>query len=1702
MFECLQNIIITYAGTGIAGTSGDGGAAASAQLSCLGGVAVDISGNLYIAGNDIYNKVRKVNIAGIITTFAGTGIAGSSGDGNAATSAQLNYPAGIALDISGNVFIADRYNNKIRKVSSAGIITTYAGIGGLFGSSGDGGAATLAQLYWPSGVALDIFGNVYIVDEGNQKIRKVSSAGIVTTFAGTGYGANVYPLTGGSSGDGGAASSAQLFYPNGVAVDISGNVYIADTFNHKIRRVNSAGIITTFAGTGIAGSSNDGGVATLAQLNNPDGVAVDISGNVFIADLTNNKIRMVNSAGIITTYAGTGIAGSTGDGNAATSAQLYHPTGVALDMPGNVYIADYVNNKIRMVVPPCAAGTYSSTAGSGLCQQCSLGSYSIAVGATSCLSCPSGSSTVSTSSTSANACTVCASGYWSATGNMPCVACPAGAYNPSAGSTSSLACLRCSSGTYSTGASQSCQSCSAGTYNPSIGSTSADACIGCSAGYYSSAGSSICLQCGGGTYSTSSSQSCQPCTGGTYSTQSGSSQGCLQCDAGMYSASGASSCQSCPDGFYSLQSGSSQCDSCPTGYTGGVGATSCPTLTGGYIAVVILFGVCLPIGIFCYLLADKEHGSARQELAMKSFLMFCTGIGYFIFAILWGLWETCKFTFFRFIAVVDAAADCVRSEVQRQEAAKRAAEWRKREDERKRIEREEAARKAAEKERLRQEAAAAEAAKKERERIEAARIAAEEAARLKAEKEREEARLLREKERAALTPELFDEFETLERKYPKAVEYQKKTTKAKTALLAYEKKRVNKMQKIGEHDMTNLLEQAWKISAERHALQHTPEQENGVDDLHNKLLDLKRRLRVREEEHSKDTKSSSAMDFAEICQDYLKRIQKLVGSRADAGDLKIMPWSNLSPISGPSLLGAGNFGTVYKALLSVEPVAVKVVHSLECEDPGRSYDDELLRSLQEAERVMDICHSGGIGTDEYVTKVYGFVEGPLTGEMELSLELPPGDAFGIVLRLEAGGTLKERLHASTSVPPMPLSMKEKVRFIQQIARGLSELHKMGVVHADLKPANVLLNGKNPPDCRLSDFGQSFVREIAAGQSTLQYTQSAVMRGTPVYSAPEILQLDDDEEGEGVAGKASRSTDVYSLGIMMHEILSMQEPFKGLSKEMLRRKVCGDDHRPPLDQLPSDTPPGVRALMEKCWDVNRSNRPSAAECLSTMTHNLSVIESSQFNIFFSYSHSMKPFVVHLFDVMTQLGFKVWLDENNMGHDIIASMKKGIENSTVAMCFVDQSYQQSKHCQAELQHARSVAKKPVVVVVVEGNFWTWSTDTFKELCDVKTKMFVELHEVACQAWDDPDKVDGLLGALTASTSLQEILRILKDLDCRPSVASIGIGISSKPKLAPIEPYGKSKTSKVLPVGGHMNEEQPNGMLPLLTIDVVKDPFEALTPTIFLEYDELSKTYPLILQYEPLTEGAKEAFSAGQMDRMRRIGAAREALHYSPEPRFTIATGRSRFNQLEVDLQIRQKYLLKELYSPQSIESCVACSLYLDKVQEMLNSKAADMTNLLRNDVGIVQKKNYDHLYSSALTAPLQEEWTYLIKHYIKTLQYETLTRSAKQAHAAGQWNVDEVRSAGAQRAALNYTPPSGFTVESGRAQLESLRTNVERRQQIHLNALQRPDNIDYVVVCNECLDKIKGLLDVGIVSRAAPPSVSSVIPLVLFCIDVLF
>jgi sugar lactone lactonase YvrE len=297
---------------------------------------------MYIADTD-NSRIRKVDHStGIITTFAGSGIL--TGDGVPATSAQLQYPQGLAFDSAGDLYISDTNNNLIRKVDHAtGNISTFAG-SGTAGFGGDNGPATSAALHYPMGIAFDPSGNLYIADESNHRIRKVDTGGAITTVVGDG--------TPAYNGDGILATSAELNWPSGIAFDVWNNLYIADQGNHRIRKVDAAsGLISTVAGNGTEGYSGDGGPATSAEFDWPMCVSVPSSGNLYIADQLNNRIRKVTkSTGVVTTLAGTGVLGFSGDMGPAISAQLNWPVGVTFN--GNAfYIVDQANNRIRTLSP-------------------------------------------------------------------------------------------------------------------------------------------------------------------------------------------------------------------------------------------------------------------------------------------------------------------------------------------------------------------------------------------------------------------------------------------------------------------------------------------------------------------------------------------------------------------------------------------------------------------------------------------------------------------------------------------------------------------------------------------------------------------------------------------------------------------------------------------------------------------------------------------------------------------------------------------------------------------------------------------------------------------------------------------------------------------------------------------------------------------------------------------------------------------------------------------------------------------------------------------------------------------------------------------------------------------------------------------------------------------------------------------------------
>ena len=329
-----QGVVTTLAGS----TQGFAdGTSSAAQFSYPQGVAVDSSGTVYVA--DTYNHgIRKITPAGVVTTLAGSGTAGF--DDRTGSNALFNKPFGVAVDSTGTVYVADTYNHRIRKITPAGVVTTLAGYSTYGFVDGTGSAA---RFKYPEGVAVDSAGTVYVADQGNNRIRKITPAGVVTTLAGPDVNVPV------SSSDGfadGTGSAARFNSPHGVAVDSASTVYVADGLNNRIRKITPAGVVTTLAGDSATGSAD--GMGGAARFNNPRGVAVDSSGTVYVADTGNNhRIRKITPAGVVTTLAGSGAIGfADGTGTAAT---FNWPYGVAVDSAGTVYVADKSNHRVRKI---------------------------------------------------------------------------------------------------------------------------------------------------------------------------------------------------------------------------------------------------------------------------------------------------------------------------------------------------------------------------------------------------------------------------------------------------------------------------------------------------------------------------------------------------------------------------------------------------------------------------------------------------------------------------------------------------------------------------------------------------------------------------------------------------------------------------------------------------------------------------------------------------------------------------------------------------------------------------------------------------------------------------------------------------------------------------------------------------------------------------------------------------------------------------------------------------------------------------------------------------------------------------------------------------------------------------------------------------------------------------------------------------------
>ena len=322
-----QTLVSSFAGSGSVGSANANGTAASFNLPTV--VTIDNFGNIFVVDRSNH-KIRKITPAGDVTTFAGSGVIGSA-DG-VGTAATFKYPDGAVFDLQNNLFISDQSNHKIRKITPDGNVSTFAGTGTIGSANGVG---TAASFYYPAGMAVDAADNLYVADYGNNKIRKITPDGTVTTFAGTG-------VAGAAEGD---VTTAQFNGATGVCVDSFGNVFVADYYNNKIRKIDTLGNVTTFAGSGVIGSAD--GIGTAASFYYPAIVAADGANNLFVTDEENHKIRKITTAGTVSTLAGNGTLGAA-DG-ISTSAQFNFPTGVAIDDSNNVFVCDYGNNKIRKI---------------------------------------------------------------------------------------------------------------------------------------------------------------------------------------------------------------------------------------------------------------------------------------------------------------------------------------------------------------------------------------------------------------------------------------------------------------------------------------------------------------------------------------------------------------------------------------------------------------------------------------------------------------------------------------------------------------------------------------------------------------------------------------------------------------------------------------------------------------------------------------------------------------------------------------------------------------------------------------------------------------------------------------------------------------------------------------------------------------------------------------------------------------------------------------------------------------------------------------------------------------------------------------------------------------------------------------------------------------------------------------------------------
>ena len=516
------------------------------------------------------------------------------------------------------------------------------------------------------------------------------------------------------------------------------------------------------------------------------------------------------------------------------------------------------------------------------------------------------------------------------------------------------------------------------------------------------------------------------------------------------------------------------------------------------------------------------------------------------------------------------------------------------------------------------------------------------------------------------------------------------------------------------------------------------------------------------------------------CSAALPLVNAMIPKHTNKKGLETISWNDLTADKPNCVLGTGSFGRVFQLSWQQAggkvPVAVKVMSETFARYAKRDYAAALAMAKQEAETIHEISVRGGDAMSTHVIQVYGFVQGPLPSTLTSAFKGARAgeEAYGIVMRLEAGGSLKQLLHPGLGKPKTPLSTEERIRILALAASGLTELHRIGTVHADLKPDNILLSIKNPPDVRIADFGLSVIREQMAGPdlaTTASVARTGTIAGTKLYNAPELLPINADADGK--VARASRSTDIYAFGIVIHEVLSGKVPYEGqtgINDQNFETKI-NQKVRPLAALLPIDTPPAIRSLMEKCWDSNRINRPTAAECLATITHGLSVLGSKEFDVFYSHrwgDPKNKKFLTYVCFLLRREGYHAWFDVDYMGFDLEASMKGGVARSKVVVACVDSGYQDRPNCMLELRHARSLSPpKTVVTVITQPDIMTWGSPELKSLCGVPGKAVLDISGSA--ALDGWDALDGPTDSMKTRVEqeVKELVKMLKAVGCEPSL-----------------------------------------------------------------------------------------------------------------------------------------------------------------------------------------------------------------------------------------------------------------------------------------------------------------------------------------------